>query len=88
MISLEDWTRAHFIGRAPTAVDGGDGIYYSFVTLTTVRFGDITLVSPPARSRTILEALVGQRYPAVLLGRRVSLRTQGGDARRADSGQR
>jgi len=51
-------------------------VYYSFVTLTTVGFGDITPVSPVARSLTILEALVGQLYPAILLGRLVSLQTQ------------
>jgi hypothetical protein len=49
---------------------------------------DWTPVSPPARSRTILEALVGQLYPAALLGQRVSLQAQGGDVRQADSGQR
>jgi hypothetical protein len=48
-------------------------VYYSFVTLTTVGFGDITPLSPVARSLTIMEALVGQLFPAILIARLVSL---------------
>jgi hypothetical protein len=47
--------------------------YFSFVTLTTVGYGDITPVHPLARTLAIAEALVGQLYPAVLIGRLVSL---------------
>jgi hypothetical protein len=48
-------------------------IYYSFVTLTTVGYGDITPVHPAARSLAIAEALIGQLYPAILIARLVSL---------------
>jgi hypothetical protein len=48
-------------------------IYYSFVTLTTVGYGDITPVHPLARSLAVFEALTGQLYPAILLARLVSL---------------
>lgn len=48
-------------------------LYYSFVTLTTVGYGDITPVGPLARSLAILEALTGQLYPAILLARLVAL---------------
>ena len=48
-------------------------MYYSFVTLTTVGYGDITPVSSVARSLAILEALTGQLYPAILLARLVAL---------------
>lgn len=51
-------------------------IYYSFVTLTTLGFGDITAVHPIARSLTVLESLTGQLYVAVLLARLVSLELQ------------
>jgi hypothetical protein len=51
-------------------------VYYSFVTLTTVGYGDVSPVHPTARSLAILEALVGQLYPAVLLARIVTLHTQ------------
>ena len=46
--------------------------YYSFVTLTSLGFGDITPVHPLARSLTVLEALVGVLYPVALLGWLVS----------------
>jgi hypothetical protein len=38
--------------------------YYSFVTLTTVGYGDVTPVSTPARTCAWLEALTGQFYLA------------------------
>jgi hypothetical protein len=41
--------------------------YYSFITLTTVGYGDMTPVSPPARTGAWLEALTGQFYLAVLV---------------------
>lgn len=50
-----------------------DWVYFSFVTLTTVGFGDITPVTRAARALTILEALIGQLYPAVIIARLVSL---------------
>lgn len=57
--------------------------YYSFVTLTTVGYGDITPVHPAARSLAVGEALIGQLYPAILIARLVSLqiiaRTEGKD---------
>jgi len=50
-----------------------DLFYFSFVTLTTVGYGDITPVDPMARSLATLEALVGQLYPAILIGRLVAM---------------
>jgi uncharacterized membrane protein len=50
-----------------------DWVYFSFVTLTTVGYGDITPVARGARTLAILEALVGQLYPAVIIARLVSL---------------
>jgi hypothetical protein len=47
--------------------------YYSFVALTSLGFGDITPAHPFARSTTVLETLIGVLYPAVLIGRLVSL---------------
>ena len=48
-------------------------LYFSFVTLTTVGYGDIVPVAPAARSLAALKALVGQLYPAIILARLVSL---------------
>lgn len=47
--------------------------YFSLTTLTTLGFGDILPVGSVARSLATLEGLVGQLYPAVLIGRLVSL---------------
>lgn len=47
--------------------------YYSFVTLTTLGYGDISPVSGPARSLAMLEAIVGQMYIAVLIARLVGM---------------
>jgi Ion channel len=47
--------------------------YYSFITLTTTGYGDITPVHPVARTLSMFEALVGQLYPAITLARLVSL---------------
>ena len=47
-------------------------VYFSFVTLTTLGFGDITALHPFARSLVTLEGLVGQLYPAILLARLVT----------------
>lgn len=41
--------------------------YYSFITLTTVGYGDVTPHSTPARTCAWLEALTGQFYLAVLV---------------------
>jgi voltage-gated potassium channel len=41
--------------------------YYSFITLTTVGYGDVTPLSIPARTCAWLEALTGQFYLAVLV---------------------
>jgi len=61
-----DWSRA--------ASSSGEAFYYfSIVTLTTVGFGDITAVHPLVRSLVMLEALIGQLFPAILLARLVSL---------------
>lgn len=47
-------------------------VYFSFVTLTTLGYGDITAVHPFARSLVMMEGLVGQLYPAILLARLVT----------------
>ena len=52
-------------------------IYFSFVTLTSVGYGDIVPVHPLARSFANLEAIIGQLYPATLLARLVTLELQG-----------
>ena len=47
--------------------------YFSISTITTLGYGDILPVHPIARTLTMIEALIGQLYPAILLARLVSL---------------
>lgn len=44
------------------ALGEDDAVYLSFVTLTTVGFGDVTPVAGLARAVTVLEAVIGQIY--------------------------
>ena len=48
-------------------------IFFSFITLTTLGYGDITPLSNPAKSLVMLEAIVGQMYIAVLIARLVGI---------------
>ena len=47
--------------------------YFSFVTLTTLGYGDITPVSLPAMHFAVLEAFIGQLYLTVLIARLVGV---------------
>ncbi|RPH74716.1 two pore domain potassium channel family protein, partial [bacterium] len=47
--------------------------YFSFVTLATLGYGDITPIHGVSRMFAIMEAMIGQLYPATLLARLVSL---------------
>jgi hypothetical protein len=51
-------------------------LYFSIVTLTTLGYGDITAVHPVARSVVMMEALLGQLYPAILIARLVTLQME------------
>ncbi|MEM7705979.1 MAG: potassium channel family protein [Pseudomonadota bacterium] len=62
------------VTMAPDAIDGlapnasvDHAFYFSFVTLTTLGYGDITPVSSGARMLAAVEAIIGQLYLAVLL---------------------
>jgi len=53
-----------------------DVIYFSFVTLTSVGYGDIVPLHPLARGLANLEAVFGQLYPAIFLTRLLTLRIE------------
>ncbi|MDX2475490.1 MAG: potassium channel family protein [Candidatus Krumholzibacteria bacterium] len=55
----------------PGSTPGAMLVYFSFVTLTTLGYGDISPVSNLARSLAILEALTGTLFLAVLISRLV-----------------
>jgi hypothetical protein len=74
----------YFIPNSFTNIPGGprwraDGtiVYFSFVTLTSTGFGDVTPVHPIARTLTNVEAIIGQLFPATLLARLISLELRG-----------
>jgi hypothetical protein len=52
----------------------GSLIYYSYVTMATLGYGDIAPLSAPARMIAVLEAISGQFYVAILIARLVSIR--------------
>jgi Ion channel len=54
-------------------------IYYSFVTLTTLGYGDIVPRGEVVRGLAIMEAFAGQLYLAVMIARLVSLYVLGAD---------
>jgi hypothetical protein len=49
-----------------------DFIYYSFATMVSLGAGGITAVSAPARSLSVIEAIIGVLYLAVLIARLMS----------------
>jgi hypothetical protein len=55
-------------------------IYFSFVTMTSLGYGDMTPRTPLTRTLTWSQAVLGQLYLTVLIARLVGLlpRTQGG----------
>jgi hypothetical protein len=47
--------------------------YFSFTTLATLGLGEIVPLSPLARSFVVLEAMVGQLFPVILIARLVAM---------------
>lgn len=68
--------RATSAGSAPAAANLQDAIYFSFVTLATLGYGDVVPATAVARSLATLEAVGAQLYLAVLIARLVSLQTR------------
>lgn len=64
--SLAAFTGVHY---DPTRTS--NWFYFSLATLTTAGYGDITPVAPSARSLAMLEALLGQLYPAIIIAKLV-----------------
>ena len=50
-----------------------DFLYYSFVTLSTLGYGDVTPLNNFAKPWAIIESIIGQFYLAVILARLVGL---------------
>jgi uncharacterized membrane protein len=63
-----------FASSSGEALNASDFLYYSFVTLTTLGYGDIVPITARARSLAILEAITGVLFSAVLIARLVGTR--------------
>src|SRR3954454_4855838 len=81
LYSLIEGFRPGSFEISPKLVTGGEFArplphvltYYSFVTLTTVGYGDISPVSPATRTLAWMEAITGQFYLAVIVAGLVSV---------------
>ena len=60
-----------------TGVETANYMYYSFTTLTTLGYGDITPLTAPARSIAIIEAVAGPLYITILISQLVSKYVRG-----------
>lgn len=74
-------------GAEPAAGIQSALFYYSFVTLSTLGYGDISPATEVARTAASLEAVVGQLYLVVLVARLVGLVNVGGIQANADGQQ-
>ena len=57
----------HGLGEANSDLRLLDFQYYSFVTLTTLGYGDVLPISDTARALAIVESIIGQFYIAILV---------------------
>ena len=67
----------YYGGVATADFSEADGVYFSFVTLATLGYGDFVPKSEIARGLVILEAVAGQLYLGVMVARLVSLYVSG-----------
>ena len=64
-----------YIGDVENRITTNELLYYSYTTLATLGYGDITSVTPAGRIISVLEAIIGQLYIAFLVARLVSIYT-------------
>jgi uncharacterized protein (DUF697 family) len=73
---LEAYEHGSFLRHGDFLAKGERGIqelvYYAFVTLSTLGYGDIAPATPPAEGFSVLAAISGQLYLAILIAALVS----------------
>jgi hypothetical protein len=75
-LGIADASAHHHAGTffvQPGTEPNSDYLYFSFIVLTTVGFGDLTPHTELARTVVVLEALIGQIFLVTLVARLVSL---------------
>lgn len=60
---------AFAIGGSPSGVGAVELLYFSFTTLTSTGYGDVTPIAPQARALAIVEQVTGTLYLAILIAR-------------------
>lgn len=73
------WPGSLSAAGAPGELTLFGGIYFSFVTLATLGYGDVVPVSDVARGLVVFEAVAGQLFLAVMIARLVSSYVQVAD---------
>ena len=75
-------------GHSSGRMDRFNAFYFSFVTLSTVGFGDVTPVSRLARTLAVMEAVTGTFYVAILIARLVAMYVPASRSRAQDESRR
>jgi len=70
---ISNWTTSDVVQQASFIQEPGWLVYFSFVTLTTVGYGDVLPASAIARSAAVLVAVVGQVLLMVQISRLVGM---------------
>ena len=68
------------VPQAPWLENFSTAIYFSFVTITTLGYGDILPVTPLARFLVTMEAIVGVFYMAIVVASLIGVRLSKGEA--------
>jgi len=71
-LAVNEFRDAPFFSQ-PGAHDQGEFLYFSFVALTTLGFGDLTPSEGLPQALTVLEALIGSVFLVTLVARLVTL---------------
>ncbi len=64
---------AAFAGPGGSTPNRAALLYFSFTTLTTTGYGDITAINPVVRMWSVFEAIIGTMYNATVVARLVTL---------------
>lgn len=58
------WAHTHYLSEM---------MYFSFITLLTIGYGDVTAATDPGRTLAVIEGTIGQFYIAILVARIVAV---------------